>query len=160
MLTNSTAVVQTSQEYKSYPISDTVDLESTSSSEDIQSDWLKSTDNSNVTKPRNIQKSRSIAIASQNDVPSKRPDCQSSVNGVILQANEITVKCELDLGGKHIDVQLPRNLFPEAITYGQPIILEMIEEHGIRRPRISLRQPNFEKFKDLRDKAVAILEEF
>lgn len=63
---------------------------------------------------------------------------KNSVEGVIINENEATVKCELYVDHRSVIVQLPRAIFPESIYHGLPIALEMIEDSGIRKPKISV----------------------
>jgi hypothetical protein len=65
---------------------------------------------------------------------------RKQVDGVVITYDEASVKCELNIGERVVSVQLPRALFPEKIQYGLPISLEMSEEGGFRKPKISTRQ--------------------
>lgn len=78
------------------------------------------------------------SVANTNFVP--RTGLKDAVDGVIIKYDDITVKCNLMIDGQSIQIQLPRALFPEEITYGLPISLAMVSENGVRRPEISLRK--------------------
>lgn len=65
---------------------------------------------------------------------------KNQVAGVVISYDEASVRCELNISERVVTVQLPRTLFPENIRYGFPISLEMIEEGGFRKPKISPRQ--------------------
>lgn len=126
-----------------------------------ESNWLKpNPDNQTHFQPSKL-KSRPILLVSETTKPveSAKPQ-QSKVSGAVLQADEMSVKCELYLNASHVEVQLPRILFPEKISYGLPISLKMVEDDGIRQPRITVRKADTEKFKELKAEIAAILEEF
>lgn len=79
------------------------------------------------------------------------------VDGVIHTYNEISVKCELRVGEKTVYVELPRVLFPEKISHGLPINLEMIDEDGCRRPVIRARRISEESVAEIAGEFDAIL---
>lgn len=66
-----------------------------------------------------------------------------SIDGVVSSYDEASVKCRIRLiNGEVVAIQLPRALFPDVIFYGLPIRLEMIDDHGIHRPSITIREAN------------------
>ena len=71
-------------------------------------------------------------------IPAVQAQAKKSVDGVILSEDDATVKCELYIDHRTVTVQLPRALFPDSVYHGLPIKLEMIEESGIRKPKISV----------------------
>lgn len=79
------------------------------------------------------------------------------VEGVVLSNDEISVRCELTVNGKVVEIQLPRSLFPESITYGLPINLKMVDEGGIRRPLITLRKIDDNSTANIADEFDSIL---
>lgn len=136
-------------------------IETTISEREPEPNWLKPTPGNRTLPESSRLKGRQISLAVEEVGPVAPVEPQQSqVSGVVLQADETSVKCEIYLDASNVQVQLPRALFPEKISYGLPILLEMIEDRGIRQPRISMRQADTEKFKELKAEVAAILEEF
>jgi hypothetical protein len=77
---------------------------------------------------------------SERVVPTEKKELKKAVDGVVGKYDEITVNCDLRLGDRLVTIQLPRALFPQELSYGLPITVEMIEDGGIRRPVITTRQ--------------------
>lgn len=80
------------------------------------------------------------------------------VNGVVSSYDETSVQCDLRLADTKVAIQLPRALFPEHIRYGLPIRLEMIDDNGIRRPSITIREIDPGNAADISREFDAILE--
>ncbi len=135
--------------------------DSTTLEDEEESGWLKpNLDNrTRLSLPRSH--TRSISLVSDKAEPTKsvHPQ-QSQVAGAVLQVDGVSVKCELQVDARNVQVQLPRALFPETISWGQPIWLKMIEVDGIRQPIITIRQADAEKFKGLKAEIDDILGEF
>ena len=136
-------------------------VEATDLEHETESNWLKPIPNNRALSQSSKLKGRSISLVSETVKPVVPVESQQSqVSGVVLQVDEMSVKCELYLGASNVEVQLPRALFPEKISYGLPISLEMVEDNGIRQPQITVRKADTKKLKELKAEIAAILEEF
>ena len=69
----------------------------------------------------------------------------SEVKGTVLTAEEDSVLCELELPAGPYRIRLSGALFPEGTKYGSPITLRLIEDEGIRKPQIELREPQADR---------------
>lgn len=68
---------------------------------------------------------------------------ENSVDGIVIRFDDVSVRCELKVGNSQVPVLLPRALFPTELRCGLPISLEMLEESGVRKPSISIRELDF-----------------
>jgi hypothetical protein len=80
------------------------------------------------------------------------------VSGTVLSLVDTIVESELDFGGKKVKIQLPQSLFPDSTKYGMGFFLELIEEDGIRKPKITPRTVDTTKFADIKQKAQKIID--
>lgn len=46
-----------------------------------------------------------------------------NITGTVLKIEKLSIKCELYLDKKIIEVSIPKSLFPKDICYGSPILL-------------------------------------
>lgn len=85
---------------------------------------------------------------------------QNFVNGAIRSIDDVSVKCLLNIpDANEVEVEFPRSLFPEDISFGDSFKLEMIEDNGIRKPKISSRESNSEATRQIREQLEAIIKE-
>lgn len=93
------------------------------------------------TEPQELEGSRRFWVQStETPVPVAAAPISRSVDGVVDIYDEVSVQCRLRVGSSTVTIQLPRPLFPQAIRHGLPVSLEMIDDQGIRKPRISVRE--------------------
>lgn len=78
---------------------------------------------------------------------------QQQVAGNVIKFDGISVECEVSSGGEKAVISLPRTLFAFPVEYGTPFFLGLIEENGIRRPKVSKRSPDKTKYEQLRKQA-------
>jgi len=91
---------------------------------------------------KNVESENALALKlahSEERAPVIENKLRNYVEGVIQTYDDVTVRCELNVEGRPVIVQLPKALFPEEIRYGLPIKLEMAEANGIRRPIVTVR---------------------
>jgi hypothetical protein len=101
---------------------------------------------------------RSFHIApAQASAPVVHTELNRLVIGTISSYDDASVKCDIALGDKVVTIQLPRAIFPDVISYGLPISLEMIEDSGIRRPLVSVRKVAPESVEEIADRFDYIL---
>lgn len=90
--------------------------------------------------------------------PQQNASVSSKVPGTVLSIDESVVESEVEFQGKVIRVQLQRSIFPTAIKYGTAFFLELVEEDGVRKPKILPRTPDAQRHESLRAAARKIIE--
>jgi hypothetical protein len=79
-------------------------------------------------------------VANENPVVAEGKSLKKSVDGVVGKYDEVSVTCDLRLGEKTVHIQLPRALFPDELRYGLPVSVQMMDDGGVRRPAVSIRE--------------------
>lgn len=82
----------------------------------------------------------------------------NKVPGSVLSVENMIVECEVDFGGKKLKIQLQQSLFPNSIRYGTAFFLELVEEDGVRKPKISARKPDLAKLDEIKKRAQEIIQ--
>lgn len=83
---------------------------------------------------------------------------KEEVDATILQNDDISVSCEVNLQAGQIHINLPRSIFPEKIYYGMPVIISYKEVSGMRQPIITPRNINIESMQKENNEISAIIE--
>lgn len=83
---------------------------------------------------------------------------QQSVDGTVIGVGNNTVRCELSVDGRFMQVQLPLALFPEDVSFGTPIRVEMASVGGYRMPQVSLREIDRNALRESDDELDHLLE--
>jgi hypothetical protein len=97
-------------------------------------------------------------LADETPAPVVERALKKFVEGVVSSYDDVSVQCDLRLEDNKVTIQLPRPLFPESIRYGLPIRLEMIDDNGIRRPSVTIREIDPKDVADISREFDAILE--
>lgn len=115
---------------------------------------LKPTESTKKTSQDNLV----LAAAVQTEpAQAQLPLKKQSVDGAVLTFDPVSVTCEVYLDRGPLRVEIPRTFFPSGIRYGSPIAIALDEAGGVRRPVISLRQPDAEKLKAENEEMAALV---
>ncbi|MDX5333501.1 MAG: hypothetical protein LPK58_05590 [Gammaproteobacteria bacterium] len=90
--------------------------------------------------------------------PMAIPAGRRSLDGNVLEIDEVTVNCELYDGNRLKEIQLPRSLFPENVHYGMAITVALDETGGTRRLVVQEREPNAERLREGLDEFNRLIE--
>lgn len=74
-----------------------------------------------------------ISVSNAPSAQQENNQLQKYVKGIVLGENEDSVFCRLT-EREECDIQLPKTIFGDAIFYGMPFILSMMDDNGIRTP--------------------------
>lgn len=61
------------------------------------------------------------------------------IDGVVVEAGDATVICDVGTGQETLRISLSRGLFAGAVEYGMPMRLKLVEERGVRRAVVEIR---------------------
>ena len=79
------------------------------------------------------------------------------VAGTVIRFDDLNVECEVSHKNQKVAVVLPRVFFEFHIQYGTPFSLSLIDDEGIRKPRVTPRKPDMARFQQLRDHAAELV---
>lgn len=101
-----------------------------------------------------------LVVSKDKQVSAAPKEQKQFVDGVVIRFDDASVECELTVASGPLALQLPRALFPAELRCGLPISLQMVEENGVRKPFIIVREIHAEDNADILAEFDTILAKF